>query len=224
MFFIFYLIVALKFEILHCAVRNVVILENGTTQHQESVQISEEQQQQHSTHSTTTATVTEVHTLNGQQENKIARNKSNEKVMRSTKNHSLVNGNDASHYHSNTSFDSTNIEKKLGQLNVKDNLVGTTASNSQVTQNTEQISGHNGESGQVRTINLHTSTNGFKQDGNKRIQAKGTADVKQTEAACGSSQTTVTADGSVVTTVKSAKTSSVKYAVEASTIKEEIIR
>ncbi|GBP09763.1 hypothetical protein EVAR_73265_1, partial [Eumeta japonica] len=73
------------------------------------------------------------------------------------------------------------------------------------------------------TTTMHTSTNGFKEDGNKRIMSKGTADVKQTNAASGSSNTTVTADGSVVTTVKSAKSSSVNYAVEASTIQEEII-
>lgn len=135
----------------------------------------------------------------------------------------LINGHD-DHLVVDTRIN-TQDNKKLAKVNRKPNtLVGTTGSNTQMTQNIENINGVNGETGQKVTTTMHTVTNGYREEGNKKIQAKGSANVEQTNAASSGSNTVVTADGSTVTTVKSAKSSSVKYAVEASTIQEEIIR
>lgn len=194
-------------------VRNVVILENGSTTTQQLQKQIE--QQQNATSTTTTTTVTEVHSVNG---GNSAPKSSNNTVTTVRKHNSLANGKAGDVVDSDAA-----LRQKLAKLNLNDTLM-TTGTNTQVTQQLQKINGVNGESGEMVTTTVRTVSNGYKEEGNKKIQAKGSADVKHSNAATGSCNTVVSADGSTTTTVKSAKSSSVKYAVEASSIQEEIIR
>lgn len=208
-------------------VRNVVILENGTTT-QQLLQHQKEQQQKATSSTTTTTTVTLIHTVNGNDKSPVGviSNGDGNTTTTTVRRQTLVNGNvvnDKTTTSKTSNGTATVPHNKLANLKLNDALT-TTGTNTQITQKVDQINGLNGERGQVLTTTVHTVSNGYKEEGNKKIHAKGSADVKQSNAASGSCNTVVSADGTTTTTVRSAKSSSVKYAVEASSVQEEIIR
>lgn len=74
------------------------------------------------------------------------------------------------------------------------------------------------------TTRIQEVAHGQKESGNLKVVASGKSDASATKAAAVSHQTVVQADGAIVTSGQSSRMQTVKYAVEASSVQEKIIR
>lgn len=190
---------------------NLVILENASTQQQQLIQQQLQTQQLEQKESTTTktTTITETHSANLEH---------NQSIMKSSNKQNNLNENISS---LSTAVDG---RKSRSPKPSKRTNISTRGSDAHISQQMQHINGIDGETGNIITTTIQAATNGYKDDGTVKIQAKGSANLQATKADSCSKKTHVTADGAAVTTVKSSKSSKVKYAVEASTVREEIIR
>lgn len=89
----------------------------------------------------------------------------------------------------------------------------------------QQINGSDGKTtGQLVTREVTSMANGYRDDGQMRIEASGSAKIQQSQSSLAGKRTETLIDGSTVTTMQSSKSSNVKYAVEAKTRQEQTIR
>lgn len=97
------------------------------------------------------------------------------------------------------------------------------------TTTTTTIRTINGEphSNQSRTehhTTLHHAEQASARHGNLQVTAKGTADASASQMASQSRRTMVQSDGAIISSGQSTRSSTLKYAVEASSVQEKIIR
>lgn len=82
----------------------------------------------------------------------------------------------------------------------------------------------NGSHSQVVSTSTTTRVHGQKESANLKVVATGKSEASATKAAAVSHQRVVQPDGAIVTSGQSSKMRTVKYAVEASSVQEKIIR
>lgn len=71
---------------------------------------------------------------------------------------------------------------------------------------------------------MHHAEQAFAQRDNLKVAVKGTADASASKTANQSQRVVVQSDGAIVSSGQSTRSSTVKYAVEASSVQEKIIR
>lgn len=71
---------------------------------------------------------------------------------------------------------------------------------------------------------MHHAEQAFAQHDNLKVAVKGTADASASKTANQSRHVVVQSDGAIVSSGQSTRSSTVKYAVEASSVQEKIIR
>lgn len=74
------------------------------------------------------------------------------------------------------------------------------------------------------TTKMHHAEQAFAQHDNLKVAVKGTADASASKTANQSRRVVVQSDGAIVSSGQSTRSSTVKYAVEASSVQEKIIR
>lgn len=137
----------------------------------------------------------------------------------------IVNGDQLDSQH-NQKTTTTNTVVAPNPPNTDSN---TATSKTTITKTTTKLVGNDpsaskSKSKSSRTTTLHHSANAHSKGDNLQVIASGTADASTTQAAQASTRTVVQSDGAIVTSGKAIRSSTVKYAVEASSVQEKTIR